>query len=425
MDVILAIPLLVRFVLLFVLGTMLGAAINWAAYRLAWNQRRISPWSAAPGGVPPRAWSDRIPVYGWWGLAREVRVHGPRFWLRPLLVELGMGVALAVLYAWETQSSVRLWAPQGMPLPPPEFLTANLALAEHVRFMSHAVLLALMLAASLIDLDEKTIPDAITVPGTLLGIGLAAIYPWSLLPAAHYTARGQTLEEFLSLVSPNVWPGALNLSQGLWLALGCWTLWCFALLPRRWNTRRGWGTAVRVFFHRLRVERITYLILIGWIVGAVALALFGPAMPVEHWAALVTALVGLAGGAGVIWAVRLIGTYVLNREAMGFGDVTLMAMIGTFVGWQASLVVFFVAPFFAILFAVGNWVLHREREIPYGPFLCLGAMTVIVRWGGFWESTAGVFELGWFVPMMIAICLVLMAVMLGGYEFVRRNLQRG
>jgi len=404
---------------------MLGAAINWAAYRLAWNQRRISPWSAAPNGVPPRVWSDRIPIYGWWGLAREVRAHGPRFWLRPLLVELGTGVALAVLYAWETQSAQRLWAPQGMLLPGPEFLTANLVLAEHLRFLSHGLLLALMLAASLIDLDEKTIPDSITVPGTLLGVSLAAIYPWSLLPAAHFTNGVQTLEEFLTLVSPNLWPAGFEGATGVWLALGCWSLWCFALLPRRWNIRRGWGTAVRVFFHRLRAERITYLILIGWIIGAAALALFGPTMPKEHWAALVTALVGLAGGAGVIWAVRLIGTYVLKREAMGFGDVTLMAMIGTFIGWQASLIVFFVAPFFAILFAVANWVSHREREIPYGPFLCLGAMTVIVRWVGFWEATAGVFELGWFVPVMIAICLALMAVMLGGYEFVRRRFERG
>ena len=425
MDVILAIPLPLRLLLLTIVGAMAGSAINLATYRLAWNQRRISPWSAAPNGVPPRVWSDRIPIYGWWGLAREVHAHGPRFWLRPMLVELVTGVALAVLYTWETQAAQRLWAPQGMLPPPPEFLTANVALAEHLRFLSHGLLLVLMLAASLIDLDEKTIPDAITVPGTLLGITLAAVYPWSLLPAAHFTQQGQTLEEFLTLASPNFWPLPLNGVQGMWLALSCWSLWCFALLPRRWNTRRGWGTAVRVFLHRLRAERITYLILVGWILGAVVLALFGPALPREHWAALVTALVGLAGGAGVIWAVRLIGTYVLKREAMGFGDVTLMAMIGAFVGWQASLIVFFVAPFFAILFAVGNWVLHREREIPYGPFLCLGAMTVIVRWMGFWESTAGVFELGWFVPVMIAICLVLMAVMLGGYEIARRKLERG
>ena len=46
-----------------------------------------------------------------------------------------------------------------------------------------------------------------------------------------------------------------------------------------------------------------------------------------------------------MWAVRLIGTAALRREAMGFGDVTLMMMIGTFLGWQACSDLFFLAPF--------------------------------------------------------------------------------
>ena len=40
--------------------------------------------------------------------------------------------------------------------------------------LAHLVLISLMLVASLIDADEKIIPDAITVPGTLLGLLLAA-----------------------------------------------------------------------------------------------------------------------------------------------------------------------------------------------------------------------------------------------------------
>ena len=54
----------------------------------------------------------------------------------------------------------------------------------HCQYFAHATLIALMLAASLIDADEKTIPDAITVPGALLGLLLAAVCPWSLLPDA-------------------------------------------------------------------------------------------------------------------------------------------------------------------------------------------------------------------------------------------------
>ena len=45
------------------------------------------------------------------------------------------------------------------------------------RLRGQLLLLGLMLAASWIDIDEKLIPDAITVPGTLLGLLLATIVP--------------------------------------------------------------------------------------------------------------------------------------------------------------------------------------------------------------------------------------------------------
>ncbi len=64
-----------------------------------------------------------------------------------------------------------------------------------------------MLVASLIDVDEKTIPDAIAVPGTLLGLAAAALYPWSLLPA---NVAGPPDDFFLRLTSPKPWVGWLD-----------------------------------------------------------------------------------------------------------------------------------------------------------------------------------------------------------------------
>jgi leader peptidase (prepilin peptidase) / N-methyltransferase len=367
-----------------------------------------------------------MPVFGWLGLRREADLHGPTFWLRPIAVELLSGLALAVLYAWEAHDAARLWALPDMPLPPTEFLTDNPPLAEQLRFVSHAVLFYLMLAASLIDLDEKTIPDGITVPGTLIGLVFAAAYPWSLLPAAHYVLQGHAHLEFLTLSSPELFPASLAGSQfgGLATALGCWSVWCFGLLPRRWNVSRGWSTAARVFCHRLRRERLTYLVLTLWIAVAAILALAAATLSTAHWAGLLTALVGMAAGGGVIWIVRIIGSAVLHKEAMGFGDVTLMAMIGAFFGWQACLMVFFVAPFFGLLFAVGNYVLHQEREIPYGPFLCLGALAVMLKWPWFWAGTVDLFSLGWLVPALLAVCFVLMALLLWVYTLLLRLFSR-
>ena len=45
---------------------------------------------------------------------------------------------------------------------------------------------------------------------------------------------------------------------------------------------------------------------------------------------------------------------------MGFGDVTLMGMIGAFLGWQAAVLTFFLAPFFGLAHAV--WKLLKLSE---------------------------------------------------------------
>ena len=105
-----------------------------------------------------------------------------------------------------------------------------------------------------------------------------------------------------------------------------------------------------------------------------------------------------------MWLVRIIGTAALRREAMGFGDVTLMAMIGAYLGWQPCLVVFFLAPLAGLIVGVLRLILCRDREIPYGPFLCLAAMFLIVRWQSIWDYTQGIFMLGWFVPLLMLAC---------------------
>lgn len=426
-NLILAIPLSIRLLVLFLVGTLAGGLVNWAVYALAWNRRPISPWSLAPEKGAPRRASDRIPLVGWLGLRREAPLHGRAFWVRPLLVELVAGLFFAGLYLWEIQ-----YAPPVLPIPgafepAAEFLTANLPLVAHARYLSHIVLVALMLAASLVDLDEKTIPDWITVPGTLVALALAALYPWSLPAAGQWMKGGMQHVEFLTLASPDAWPaqlGGLPLVGGLAVALGCWTLWCGGLLPRYWNTRRGWAVAARVFVHRLRVERLTYAMGMLWLVGAAGMVLAAWQLGEARWAALVTALVGMAAGGGVIWVVRIIGAAVLKKEAMGFGDVTLMAMIGAFLGWQACLIIFFAAPFFGLAFAIANWVAHREHEIPYGPFLCAAAVVVIWKWAAFWDRTADLFALGLVVPALIGVCFVLLGVMLWVYRLIARLLTR-
>jgi leader peptidase (prepilin peptidase)/N-methyltransferase len=126
------------------------------------------------------------------------------------------------------------------------------------------------------------------------------------------------------------------------------------------------------------------------------------------WKGLFTSLVGLAFGGGLIWAVRIVGTVALQKEAMGFGDVTLMAMIGTFLGWQACLVIVGLSPLAALVVAATQWVLTGRRDIAFGPYLCLGAVIVIVQWPAIWRNMEYWFDTGWLLPIVLAACLMLM-----------------
>jgi len=413
MDTILSIPINARLVLLFVLGACLGSAANLGIYRLAWNPRLIGPWSPPDRAVPRRRAWDRLPIVGWLGLRREVELHGQGFWIRPMLLELCCGLGLAVLYWWEV--SVGGLLPSGVAPPFDRDLLAVL----HLEFAAHTLLLTLMLVASMIDVDEKIIPDEITIPGTLLGLLMAAVWPQSLLPVKT-AVNGLPTLDFLHLTSPNLWPAILNgapQQEPLYLGLACWWLWCAALLPRSWYCRHGWFRAAQLCWARIVRERSSYRILRMAIMGSLAITVVWFHRE-AGWQGLLSALVGMAASGGLVWLVRIIGRATLGREAMGFGDVTLMAMIGTFLGWQSCLIVFFLAPFAGLAVGLLRLILLRDKEIPYGPFLCLAALALIVRWDGFWTSTEPVFALGWFVPLVMLGCLVLMTIMLGLWRLI-------
>jgi prepilin signal peptidase PulO-like enzyme (type II secretory pathway) len=391
---------------LFVLGAIIGGQINRGIYRLAWYKRPIGPWSPPHPDAPPRTWSDRIPICGWLGLRRESTIHGKAFWLRTIVIEIVCAVGCVMLYRWHAAGQLMPWVN-----PPP----AELVRAQ---FTAHLILISLMLVASFIDIDEKTIPDAITVPGMLLGCALVTAWPACQLPV-----HVQQTVESLRLTSPLAWPAELNETRGLMLAIACLAGWCYGLLPKTIWTRSGVRKLLVYFFARLRRGPGTKLIVGIFVLGTLAIWLVWSFGQGARWQALLSALLGAAFGGGLIWSVRIVAGYALQREAMGFGDVTLMAMIGAFVGWQSSLIVFFLAPFAGAVVAITQWLLTRRKDIAFGPFLCAAAVVLLVRWPFFWDRWGQMFFLGWLIPVLFAACLFVMGAML--FIWARLTRSRG
>ena len=92
---------------------------------------------------------------------------------------------------------------------------------------------------------------------------------------------------------------------------------------------------------------------------------------------LIASIIGMLAGGVLIFICSVLGKLVFRKDAMGFGDVKLMAMIGGIIGWKLAVAVFFVAPFFGLLMAVPVLIFKKSRMIPYGPFLSLAALVCI------------------------------------------------
>jgi leader peptidase (prepilin peptidase)/N-methyltransferase len=73
----------------------------------------------------------------------------------------------------------------------------------------------------------------------------------------------------------------------------------------------------------------------------------------------------------------------LSRGGMGGGDIKLIAMIGSFVGWKAVLLTIFVSALSGSILGLGLMMFlgkSRKYPVPFGPFLALGAM-ISILWG--------------------------------------------
>ena len=93
------------------------------------------------------------------------------------------------------------------------------------------------------------------------------------------------------------------------------------------------------------------------------------------WPVLFDAVVGALAGFIVLWVVGAVGTKMFKEDAMGGGDIKMMAMVGAFLGWQGVFLTVFLGAFAGTLIFVPIQFFNREKLVPFGIFLALGAAT--------------------------------------------------
>ncbi|OGX25970.1 MAG: hypothetical protein A3J51_01875 [Omnitrophica WOR_2 bacterium RIFCSPHIGHO2_02_FULL_45_21] len=101
--------------------------------------------------------------------------------------------------------------------------------------------------------------------------------------------------------------------------------------------------------------------------------------------AFIDSLFGAILGGALIYGSGVIGNLIFFKlmkkesiegetESIGGGDVKLMMMMGSFLGWKLVVLTFFLAPFFGAVVGVYILIFKKSHLIPYGPFLSLAAL---------------------------------------------------
>lgn len=127
------------------------------------------------------------------------------------------------------------------------------------------------------------------------------------------------------------------------------------------------GIAVTDARHFLIPDEYT----LGGLVLGLALSLSGGA------SGFVRAVVGAAVGFGLLYAVAKAGHWVFKEEAMGGGDIKMMAMVGSFVGWKGVLLTLLLGALLGSLVFL-PLSFKRKRLVPFGVFLAIGAAVTFV-----------------------------------------------
>jgi leader peptidase (prepilin peptidase) / N-methyltransferase len=376
-------PHLLYIPFLFALGACVGSFLNVVVYRLPRSESLISPPSHCPHCGTKLSWRDNIPVLGWILLAGKCRYCRRPISPRYPIVEAVTALLFVFYYV---AFFIFHLGPVGMTNLPDQWPIYSLYMA----------LAAGLLAASLIDAQLFIIPAGI---------------PWWLAAVAIVVhAFADRPGSAGSLVDP---PFALALAAGAGAGLILSIILLQSkILPisfpvgdlleteRAELEKRAQQAAdageqspeIPEQFSPAQVRseiRKEMLFLMPPLVLAAASLAVETHVPAAHllwrsaaridWlnAALGSLLGGLVG-AFVVWLTRILGSYVIGKEAMGLGDVHLMLGVGAVLGAGPATVTFFIAPFIGILAGLYLLVLHSRRQLPYGPYLSLAAGFVML-----------------------------------------------
>lgn len=146
-----------------------------------------------------------------------------------------------------------------------------------------------------------------------------------------------------------------------------------------------WGfvlALITVSFIDFETQEIPDIITLPGIVIGIGMVTFFNILGDEgRLGAFFDSLLGVLAGGGVMFLMGFFGEMIFRKEALGGGDVKLMAMAGAFLGWKLVILAFFLAPFFGAGVGIFMKIKFKSEVIPYGPYLAMASI-ISLLWGG-------------------------------------------
>lgn len=418
-DVILWLTPIVLAGWVFAFGACVGSLLNVLVYRLPLGLDVVSPTSRCPSCETKLTWRENIPIFGWLMLRGRCRFcHAAISSEYPIVEAFTAFLWVAVWAVLYADNGRFLGIPVGAMSP--EWAASGF---RHTWPMFIAVLglFSCLIAVTLIDARTFHIPMSLVVVPVVLGLAFHA--GWAAVHGPlHPAPRGWEW----SLPTPGVhgwqWVGmALGGAFGLVVSV---TLLRFGVIKRSFADYEQWleshqakpdapqtgadvgsgsepaagdSPEMWVQYPHARREMIRELVFLGPCIGlamlgaALALRLAGPWTPdllsgemlpateVPHWLSVLSGvLLGYLIGGGLVWAMRIFGSLAFGKEALGLGDVHLMAAVGACLGWIDATLGFFGAAFVGMVWAIlGKLASGKlQRHMPFGPYLAIATVLV-------------------------------------------------
>ncbi len=391
----------------FAFGACVGSLINVLVYRLPQGMPVVLPSSRCPNCETKLTWRENVPILGWLSLGGRCRFCKAKISAEYPIVETIVAVLFAATYVIcylppSLTAGIDLkflgviqpeWALNGFSRTWPAFATL-------------LILLGSLVAMTLVDFRTFTIPLILTwVP---VGVALV-MHPLNAMlvsPGGLRHSAGTLGDWIIATPGPGGWwwvgacAGAILglVISNLMLAAG--------LISRSFADYDAWEQEALVRFRqehpdadepgsdtpelwvqypharREMVRELAFLaapVGLGWLGGEILLRL-ADAAAVPLWLQALTGVaMGYLIGGAIVWGVRILGSLLFGKEAMGLGDVHVLAAIGACLGWPDATLAFFAAVLVGLVSAILGAVrgANASRMLAFGPCLAIGAAVVL------------------------------------------------